>query len=142
MRFWRVILVLVIGVALFFILRGLLPVLFSYVKEESEFLQGLEAFKDLISFVISLIGSSIAVYVQRGKPQTVSRGKIFRILKPEDLELASSGGAISWIDRGIIEMFGPMGLSQAISCKAFYVKKLQTNYLYHATFLVLVGSTL
>jgi NADH-ubiquinone oxidoreductase chain 5 len=46
------------------------------------------------------------------------------------------------IDRGIIEMFGPMGLSQAISGKAFYVKKLQTNYLYHATFLVLVGSTL
>ena len=39
-------------------------------------------------------------------------------------------------------MFGPMGLSQAISGKAFYVKKLQTNYLYHATFLVLVGSTL
>ena len=46
------------------------------------------------------------------------------------------------IDRGIIEMFGPMGLSQAIAGKAFYVKKLQTNYLYHATFLVLVSSTL
>lgn len=39
-------------------------------------------------------------------------------------------------------MFGPMGLSQAIAGKAFYVKKLQTNYLYHATFLVLVSSTL
>jgi len=39
-------------------------------------------------------------------------------------------------------MFGPMGLSQAISTKAFYVNKLQTNYLYHATLLVLVGSTL
>ena len=46
------------------------------------------------------------------------------------------------IDRGIIEMFGPMGLSNAISGKAFYINKLQTNYLYHATFLLLIGSTL
>ena len=39
-------------------------------------------------------------------------------------------------------MFGPMGLSRAISTKAFYVSKLQTNYLYHATLLILIGSTL
>jgi len=35
-----------------------------------------------------------------------------------------------------------MGLSNAISGKAFYINKLQTNYLYHATFLLLIGSTL
>jgi len=46
------------------------------------------------------------------------------------------------IDRGIIEMFGPMGFSNAISNKAFLISKLQTNYLYHATLLILIGSTL
>ena len=46
------------------------------------------------------------------------------------------------IDRGIIEMFGPMGFSNAISNKAFLINKLQTNYLYHATLLILIGSTL
>jgi len=45
------------------------------------------------------------------------------------------------IDRGIIEMFGPMGFSNVISNKAFLVNKLQTNYLYHATLLILLGST-
>jgi len=46
------------------------------------------------------------------------------------------------IDRGIIEMFGPMGFSNAISNKASLINKLQTNYLYHATLLILIGSTL
>ena len=45
------------------------------------------------------------------------------------------------IDRGIIEMFGPMGFSNAISNKASLINKLQTNYLYHATLLILIGST-
>jgi hypothetical protein len=39
-------------------------------------------------------------------------------------------------------MFGPMGLSKAISTKAKSVSSLQTNYLYHATLLVLIGSTI
>lgn len=46
------------------------------------------------------------------------------------------------IDRGIIEVFGPMGLSSIISKKASYISKLQTGYLYHYTFLMLTGLTL
>jgi NADH-ubiquinone oxidoreductase chain 5 len=46
------------------------------------------------------------------------------------------------IDRGIIEMFGPMGLSNAVSSKASSISKLQTNYLYHSTLLILIGTTL
>jgi hypothetical protein len=45
------------------------------------------------------------------------------------------------IDRGIIEVFGPMGLSSIISKKAVLISKLQTGYLYHYTFLILVGIT-
>ena len=43
------------------------------------------------------------------------------------------------IDRGIIEIFGPMGMSSIISKKALLLSKLQTGYLYHYTFLMLVG---
>ena len=46
------------------------------------------------------------------------------------------------VDRGIIELFGPMGVSNLISTKAFHIARLQTNYLYHITLLILVGLTL
>ena len=46
------------------------------------------------------------------------------------------------IDRGIIEVFGPMGLSSIITKKASYISKLQTGYLYHYTFFILTGLTL
>lgn len=46
------------------------------------------------------------------------------------------------IDRGIIEIFGPMGLSSIITKKAAYIGKMQTGYLYHYTFLILTGLTL
>ena len=46
------------------------------------------------------------------------------------------------IDRGIFEIFGPMGLSSLISKKAFYLQKIQTGYIYHYTLLTLLGGTL
>ena len=54
------------------------------------------------------------------------------------------GYSISYktIDRGIFEIFGPMGLSTIISRKAVYLHKLQTGYIYHYTFLILIGTTL
>jgi len=45
------------------------------------------------------------------------------------------------IDRGIIEIFGPMGLSSIITKKATSIAKMQTGYLYHYTFLILIGLT-
>jgi len=46
------------------------------------------------------------------------------------------------IDRGIIEVFGPMGLSSIIIKKGSDISKLQSGYLYHYTFLMLTGLTL
>lgn len=46
------------------------------------------------------------------------------------------------IDRGIVEIFGPMGLSSIITKKGFSISKLQTGYLYHYTLLMLTGLTL
>jgi len=46
------------------------------------------------------------------------------------------------VDRGIIEVFGPMGLSSVITKKALYLSNLRTGYLYHYTFFMLTGFTL
>ena len=46
------------------------------------------------------------------------------------------------IDRGIFEVFGPMGLSNTVLKQSYLVSKMQTNYLYHITLLILIGITL
>ena len=46
------------------------------------------------------------------------------------------------IDRGIFEIFGPLGLSTIISKKSELISKLQTGYIYHYTFSILLFSSL
>jgi len=46
------------------------------------------------------------------------------------------------IDRGIIEILGPLGLSNVISAKSSFLYKLQSGFIYHYTLLMLIGSTL
>ena len=46
------------------------------------------------------------------------------------------------VDRGIFEILGPHGLSTLILKKSSNLYKLQTGYLYHYTFIILIGSTL
>jgi NADH-ubiquinone oxidoreductase chain 5 len=45
------------------------------------------------------------------------------------------------IDRGIFEVFGPAGISIVVPLKSLYLTKLQTNYIYHYTFIILIGVT-
>ncbi len=46
------------------------------------------------------------------------------------------------IDRGIIEVFGPMGLSIIISNKSNLIYKLQTGFIYHYSLFILINSTI
>jgi NADH-ubiquinone oxidoreductase chain 5 len=45
------------------------------------------------------------------------------------------------IDRGVFEIFGPMGLSSSILKKSSLISNLQTGYLYHITLTMLIGIT-
>ena len=45
------------------------------------------------------------------------------------------------VDRGIFEMLGPRGVSTVSTKTSFNLSNLQTGYLYHYTFLILIGST-
>jgi len=58
--------------------------------------------------------------------------------------LVKFGYTISYkiIDKGIIELLGPMGLSSTFTKQSHKFASLQTGFLYHYTFLILVGSTL
>jgi NADH-ubiquinone oxidoreductase chain 5 len=116
----------------------ILPVILSLCGATSSFLLYTFGSRTLFRLKISFLGKKIYNFLNKkwffDKVYNEYIGQFF----------FKFGYNVSYkiIDRGIIEMFGPMGLSQAISTKAFYVNKLQTNYLYHATLLVLVGSTL
>lgn len=46
------------------------------------------------------------------------------------------------VDRGIIEVFGPFGLTNTIKNNANKMQAMQSGYLYHYTFLILIGATL
>ena len=46
-----------------------------------------------------------------------------------------------FVDRGIFELLGPTGLSTSISKAASELYRLQTGYMYHYTFSILIGIT-
>jgi NADH-ubiquinone oxidoreductase chain 5 len=46
------------------------------------------------------------------------------------------------IDRGIIEFFGPMGLTNLLSRESKNMQNVQTGFLYHYAFIMLIGGTL
>jgi len=46
------------------------------------------------------------------------------------------------IDRGIIEVLGPMGLSRIIYKQATFMNNLQTSYIYHYALSILIGCTI
>src|SRR5690606_11328783 len=46
------------------------------------------------------------------------------------------------IDRGIIESFGPFGITNSVKNNATKLQNVQSGYLYHYTFLILLGTTL
>jgi NADH-ubiquinone oxidoreductase chain 5 len=45
------------------------------------------------------------------------------------------------IDRGVIELFGPMGLTNLLSKKSKNMRNIQTGFLYHYAFTILIGGT-
>jgi hypothetical protein len=45
------------------------------------------------------------------------------------------------IDRGIIEILGPMGLTNLVGKQSLDLHKLQTGFLYHYAFVILLSVT-
>jgi len=115
-----------------------LPVILSICGATSSFILYTFASNKLFSWKISLLGRKIYNFLNKkwffDKVYNEYIAQFF----------FSFGYNISYkiIDRGIIEIFGPMGLSSSISNRSNYIVKLQSNYIYHYTLSILLGSTL
>ena len=115
----------------------ILPVILSLCGVMSSFLLYTFASQFLFNFKTSIIGKNLYNFLNKkwffDKVYTEYIGQFF----------FSFGYNVSYkiIDRGIIEIFGPHGISNAISIKSNYLVKLQSSYIYHYTLIILIGST-
>ena len=116
----------------------ILPVIFSLLGATTSFLVYTFSSKLLFKIKISFLGKKIYNFLNKkwffDKVYNEYIGQFF----------FKFGYNVSYkiIDRGIFEIFGPMGLSGSISKGSSLLSKLQTGYLYHITLIMLVGSTI
>ena len=116
----------------------LLPVILSLLGTFIAFFIYLLNSKFLFSFKTSFIGKKFYNFLNKkwffDKIYNEYIGQFF----------FNFGYKISYkiIDRGIFEILGPMGLSTVITKKAAHLNKLQSGFLYHYTFLILIGTSL
>ena len=68
--------------------------------------------------------------------------KVYNELITQALFKFSFNTSYKLIDRGIIEIFGPMGLTNLISKRSLTLSKFQSGFLYHYTFIILIVCTL
>ena len=116
----------------------ILPVILSILGATTSFFLYTFSSKLLFQFKISFLGKKIYNFLNKkwffDKVYNEYIGQFF----------FKFGYNISYkiIDRGIFEIFGPMGLSRSILKKSFLISGLQTGYLYHITLIMLIGSAL
>ena len=114
-----------------------LPVILSLLGASSSFLFYTFGNKLLFKLKVSFLGKKVYNFLNK----KWFFDKIYNEYVSQFFFKFGYNTSYKIIDRGIIEMFGPMGLSTAISQKAFYINNMKTNYLYHITFFMLLGST-
>nr|YP_009118091.1 NADH dehydrogenase subunit 5 [Malawimonas californiana]AJF22851.1 NADH dehydrogenase subunit 5 [Malawimonas californiana] len=113
----------------------LIPVLFSITGAFMAFIFYIFFMKTLYKMNISSIGISVYTYL--------NKKLFFDILYNEFIvkKLYSFGYNISFklIDRGIIEIIGPYGLSSIVLNLTSKLTKFQTGYIYHYIFVIFIG---
>lgn len=115
----------------------ILPVILSLLGITSSFLLYLFGSNILVKLKISKLGKKIYNFLNK----KWFFDKIYNEYIGQYFFTISYTITYKTIDRGIIEIFGPMGLSSIITKKALFISKMQTGYLYHYTFLMLIGLT-
>jgi len=115
----------------------ILPVILSLLGVISSFLLYLFGSKLLVQLKMSISGKKIYNFFNK----KWFFDKIYNEYISQFFFIISYTITYKIIDRGIIEVLGPMGLSSLIVKKAWHISKLQTGYLYHYTFFILTGLT-
>ena len=118
-------------------LYKILPVLLSLLGAFSSFMFYAFFSKSLFQFKISFIGRKIYNFLNK----KWFFDKVYNEYLSQFLFKFGYNVSYKIIDRGIFEIFGPMGLSSSISKLSYRFAGLQTGYLYHITLFILIGSS-
>ncbi len=116
----------------------ILPVFLSLLGSTLSFLLYLFGSKVLIQLKMSILGKKAYTFFNK----KWFFDKVYNEYISQLFFTMSYTITYKIVDRGIIEVFGPMGLSSVITKKALYLSNLRTGYLYHYTFFMLTGFTL
>ena len=114
-----------------------LPVILSLLGATSSFLLYSFCNNLLFNLKISYIGKKVYNFFSK----KWFFDKVFNEYITQELFKFSYSKSYKLIDRGIIEILGPMGLSSLISKNASTLYKLQTGSLYHYSFNILIVFT-
>jgi len=116
----------------------ILPVCLSLLGASSSFV--LYTFHSELIFKIktSFIGKNLYNFLNK----KWFFDKVYNEFITQSLFRFSYNTSYKLIDRGIVEIFGPMGLTNLISKNSLSFSKFQSGFLYHYTFLILIVCTL
>ena len=115
----------------------LVPVIFSLTGAISSYILYTFGQRALFELKISPIGRGLYNFLNR----KWFFDKVYNEVVNQNALAFGYHTSYKIIDRGIIEMLGPYGLSNLVSTKGTYLSRLQTGYVYHYAFLMLVGIT-
>jgi proton-translocating NADH-quinone oxidoreductase chain L len=65
--------------------------------------------------------------------------KLYNEIIAQNLLIFGYNSSYKTVDRGVIELFGPKGLSTLAKNQSFLLSTFQTGYIYHYSFLMLIG---
>jgi NADH-ubiquinone oxidoreductase chain 5 len=115
----------------------LLPVVLSLGGVVSSFLLYTYGKKVLFQLKISNLGRKLYIFLNR----KWFFDKIYNAYLAQPAFKFGYNVSYKVIDRGIFEILGPHGIALSIKKLGTNVKHLQTGYIYHYTFVMLIGST-
>ena len=116
----------------------LVPVCFSLFGAGSAYFLYMVSSKELYKFKFSDTGVKLYTFLNR----KWFFDKVYHEFVSQNMFSFSYHTTYKAIDRGIIEILGPYGISNTVSEQSRKIGSAQTGYLYHYAFVMLVGVTL
>jgi NADH-ubiquinone oxidoreductase chain 5 len=115
----------------------LLPVIFSVCGATSSYVLYTFGIRTLYEIKTSNLGRNLYNFLNR----KWFFDKVYVEVIGQNVLSFGYDSSYKAIDRGIIEMLGPFGLSNLVNTKGTFLSRLQTGFVYHYAFVMLVGVT-
>ena len=113
----------------------LVPVIFSITGAISAFIFYMNYANKLYEFKVSRIGRNLYTFLNR----KWFFDKVYNDFVTQNMLNFGYHTSYKLIDRGVFEFLGPLGLSRLVSKRGSDLAQLQTGFLYHYAFVMLLG---